>query len=105
MAALWICLFGPAVAIAGHAGLLVDRIETTRLLAAVGAFGVAASLVLALVEATWLVLAMTALLGVTFAIIQPAEFALVPLLSGADGSRRRTAMSRARATSVSPSGL
>jgi hypothetical protein len=39
VAALWICLFGPSVAVAGHAGLLVDRFETTRLLAAVSALG------------------------------------------------------------------
>jgi hypothetical protein len=35
VAALWICLFGPLVLVAGHAGLLVDRIEAGRLLALV----------------------------------------------------------------------
>ena len=29
VAALWICLFGPSVAVAGPAGLLVDRLEAT----------------------------------------------------------------------------
>jgi hypothetical protein len=33
VAALWICLFGPSIVVSGVAGLLVDRIETTRLLA------------------------------------------------------------------------
>ena len=42
VAALWVCLFGPSVAVAGHAGLLVDRIEATRLLAAVSLVGTAA---------------------------------------------------------------
>lgn len=84
VAALWVCLFGPSVLIAGYAGLLVDRVETTRLLAAVGALGIAVSLALVFVQETWFVLAMTVLLGVSFALIQPAEFALVPLLSGPD---------------------
>ena len=50
VAALWVCLFGPSVLIAGYAGLLVDRIETTRLLAAVGALGIAVSLALVFVQ-------------------------------------------------------
>jgi MFS family permease len=82
VAALWICLFGPSVAVAGHAGLLVDRIEATRLLAAVSVLGAAVAAVLGFATATGLVLALTALLGLVFAISQPAEFALVPLLAG-----------------------
>ena len=39
VAALWICLFGPSVAVAGHVGLLADRVEASRLLAAVSAIG------------------------------------------------------------------
>src|SRR5262245_34454763 len=39
VAALWICLFGPSVAVAGHVGLLVDRVEASRLLAVVSAVG------------------------------------------------------------------
>jgi Na+/melibiose symporter-like transporter len=84
VAALWVCLFGPSVLIAGHAGLLVDRVETTRLLGAIGAFGIVVSIALAMVQETSFVLAMTVLLGVSFAIIQPAEFALVPSVSGPD---------------------
>jgi Na+/melibiose symporter-like transporter len=82
VAALWVCLFGPSVLLAGHAGLLVDRIEATRLLAAVSALGAVAAAALALTGATAPVLALTVALGGVFAATQPAEFALVPLLSG-----------------------
>ena len=82
VAGLWICLFGPSVAVAGHAGLLVDRIEATRLLAVVSAAGAVIAGVLAFVDATAAVLALTALLGIVFAVSSPAEFALVPPLAG-----------------------
>jgi MFS family permease len=82
VAALWICLFGPSVAVAGHAGLLVDRVEATRLLAAVSLLGAVVAAVLAFTTATAVVLALTALLGLVFAVSQPAEFALVPPLAG-----------------------
>lgn len=83
VAALWVCLFGPSVLVAGHAGLLVDRIEATRLLAAVSAAGALAAGVLALLSGVGAILALTAALGVVFAISQPAEFSLVPPLAGA----------------------
>jgi hypothetical protein len=82
VAGLWICLFGPAVAVAGHAGLLVDRFEATRLLAAVSVLGGAVALLLGFMSATAAVLALTALLGLALAVSQPAEFALVPPLAG-----------------------
>lgn len=82
VAGLWICLFGPSVAVAGHAGLLVDRIEATRLLAAVSVVGALIAAALAFADSTAAILALTALLGVVFAISQPAEFALVPVLAG-----------------------
>jgi hypothetical protein len=82
VAALWICLFGPSVAVAGHAGLLVDRVEATRLLAAISALGAAVAAALAFTTGLAPVLALTALLGLVFAISQPAEFALVPPLAG-----------------------
>jgi hypothetical protein len=82
VAGLWICLFGPSVAVAGHAGLLVDRIEATRLLALVSGAGAVLAAVLAFVDTTAAVLALTAALGVVFAISSPAEFALVPVLAG-----------------------
>ncbi|HEY3492315.1 MAG TPA: MFS transporter, partial [Solirubrobacterales bacterium] len=82
VAALWICLFGPSVFVSGFAGVLVDRIETTRLLGMVSLGGAAVAVVLAFTSAVPLALALTALLGVVFAISQPAEFALVPPLAG-----------------------
>jgi predicted MFS family arabinose efflux permease len=82
VAALWICLFGPSIVVSGFAGVLVDRIETTRLLALVSAAGAVVAAVLAFASAVPLALALTALLGVVFAISQPAEFALVPPLAG-----------------------
>ncbi|HWM56066.1 MAG TPA: MFS transporter [Solirubrobacterales bacterium] len=82
VAGLWICLFGPSVAVAGYVGLLVDRLEATRLLAAVSALGALAAAALAFSSGIGLVLALTATLGVVFATSQPAEFALVPPLAG-----------------------
>lgn len=82
VAALWICLFGPSIVVSGFAGLLVDRIETTRLLATVSGIGAVVAALLAFTSAVPLALALTALLGVVFAVSQPAEFALVPPLAG-----------------------
>jgi hypothetical protein len=82
VAALWICLFGPSVIVSGFAGALVDRIETTRLLAVVSGAGATVAAVLAFTSTVPLALALTALLGVVFAVLQPAEFALVPPLAG-----------------------
>lgn len=84
VAALWVCLFGPSVAAAGLTGLLVDRLEATRVLAGVSALGAAA---LAVTGGIAPVLVLTTLLGVVFAVSQPAEFALVPLLAGERGIR------------------
>jgi len=82
VAALWICLFGPSVLVAGHAGLLVDRVEASRLLAVVSAAGAALALTLGFLDGLAPVLVLTTLLGVVFAISQPAEFALVPAIAG-----------------------
>ena len=84
VAALWVCLFGPSVLVAGHVGLLVDRVEATRLLALVSIAGVAAAAVLAFSGAVGPVLVLTAALGIVFATSQPAEFSLVPPLAGRD---------------------
>jgi Na+/melibiose symporter-like transporter len=84
VAALWICLFGPAVPLAGWAGLLVDRIEATRLLAAISAIGTVAAVALAFSDSLAPVLILTAALGAVFATSSPAEFSLVPPLAGED---------------------
>jgi hypothetical protein len=62
--------------------LLVDRVEATRLLAAVSALGTAVAAALGFTTETGLVLGLTALLGTVFAVSQPAEFSLVPPLAG-----------------------
>jgi MFS family permease len=82
VALLWICLFGPSVLVAGFAGVLVDRVETTRLLGLVSAVGAVVAVALAFTSAVPLALVLTACLGVVFAVSQPAEFALVPPLAG-----------------------
>jgi Na+/melibiose symporter-like transporter len=84
VAALWICLFGPSVPAAGWAGLLVDRIEATRLLAVVSAVGTVAAVAVAFSDSLAPVLILTAVLGLVFATSSPAEFSLVPLLAGKD---------------------
>jgi hypothetical protein len=83
VAALMICLWGPIVVLAPAAGLLADRIETRRLLiwASMAQALIAAALALTL-GSTAAILALAALLGVGFAVAQPAEFALVPVIGG-----------------------
>jgi len=83
VAALMICLWGPIVLLAPAAGLLADRVETRRLLmwASLAQAVIAAALALAL-DSTAAVLALAALLGAGFAVAQPAEFALVPVIGG-----------------------
>jgi MFS family permease len=84
MALLWICLFGPSVAVAGHAGWLVDRVETARLLAVVCAVGAVVATAAGFAGSTALLLGLTVVLGLVLAISQPAEFALVPAIAGRD---------------------
>jgi MFS family permease len=81
VAALMICLWGPIVVLAPAAGLLADRVETRRLLivASIAQAAVAAALALTL-DSTAAILALAALLGAGFAVSQPAEFALVPVI-------------------------
>jgi MFS family permease len=83
VAALMICLWGPIVLLAPAAGLLADRVETRRLLvwASLAQAVVAAALALTL-DSTAATLALAALLGAGFAVAQPAEFALVPVIGG-----------------------
>jgi MFS family permease len=83
VAALMICLWAPVVLLAPAAGLLADRMETRRLLicASLAQAVIAASLALAL-DSVPAILALAALLGAGFAVAQPAEFALVPVIAG-----------------------
>jgi Na+/melibiose symporter-like transporter len=83
VAALFIALWAPAVLLAGPAGLLVDRLEARGVLIAASLVQmlVAAGLALAL-DSVAAILVLAALLGVGFAVAQPAEFSLVPVIGG-----------------------
>jgi MFS family permease len=83
VAALMICLWLPIVVLAPVAGMIVDRIEArgVLLVASIAQAVVAASLALAL-DSVAAILVLAAVLGVGFAIAQPAEFALVPVVAG-----------------------
>jgi Na+/melibiose symporter-like transporter len=85
VAALFIALWAPVVVLAPVAGLLVDRFEARGVLLAASLVQmvIAASLALAL-DSVAAILVLAALLGVGFAVAQPAEFALVPPVAGDD---------------------
>jgi MFS family permease len=82
VATLLIALWAPSVVLAGHVGVLVDRVETTRLMAIVAAAQTVVAAALGFVDATAWILVLSALLGVGFAITQSTEFALVPAIAG-----------------------
>ena len=83
VAALFIALWAPVVVLAAPAGLLVDRLEARGLLvaASLAQVAIAAAMALAL-DSVAAILVLAALLGVGFAVAQPAEFALVPVIGG-----------------------
>ncbi|MBA3261214.1 MAG: MFS transporter [Thermoleophilaceae bacterium] len=83
VAALFVALWAPVVVLAPVAGLLVDRLETRRVLlvASLAQAAIAGALALAL-DSEVAILVLAVLLGIGFAIAQPAEFALVPLIGG-----------------------
>ena len=82
IAAMFICLWAPVVLLSGHAGLLVDRVETRRLLVVVSAAQAAVAAALALVGSLGALLALAVALGAGIAVAQAAEFALVPVVAG-----------------------
>ena len=83
VAALFIALWAPVVVLAPVAGLLVDRMEARGLLLVVSLLQavVAAAMAFAL-DSEAAILALAALLGTGFAVAQPAEFSLVPVIAG-----------------------
>ena len=83
VSALFLCLWGPVVALGGVAGRLVDRHENRRLLilGSLGQAVVVAAMALSLGSLPVL-LGLCALLGAGVAISSPAEFALVPAAAG-----------------------
>jgi MFS family permease len=74
----------PLVVFAPLAGLLVDRIETSRLLWVTSLAQAAIAAALAFTESIPLVLLLSFLLGTGFAVVQPALFAAVPHAVGED---------------------
>ena len=83
IAGLFLALWTPVVVLAPAAGLLVDRLEARAVLivASLAQAAVAASLAFVL-DSRAAILALAALLGVGFAVAQPAEFALIPAIAG-----------------------
>ena len=82
VALLFVAVWSPAVLLAGPAGLLTDRYEPRRVLLVVSLAQALVAVGLAFVGGSVAILALAALLGVGFALAQPAEFALVPAVAG-----------------------
>lgn len=82
VALLLICLWSPLAALAGHVGILVDRVETRLLAVVAGVFQAAIAAALAFASSLGAILALAVLLGVGVAVSSAAEFALVPHLAG-----------------------
>jgi predicted MFS family arabinose efflux permease len=82
VAFLFICLWAPLAILAGHVGVLVDRVETRGLAVWSGVFQAAVAVALAFASSLPSILGLAALLGVGVAVSSAAEFALVPLVAG-----------------------
>jgi MFS family permease len=82
VALLLICLWAPSVLLAGHAGVVVDRLETRTLAVLAGVFQAGVAAALAFVSSLGGILALAFVLGIGVTIASAAEFALVPLLVG-----------------------
>jgi MFS family permease len=73
VAAVFVALWAPIVALAGPAGLLVDRVDPRRVLIAAALAQAAVASVLAFTDGTAAVLVLLALLGCGAAVAQPAS--------------------------------
>jgi MFS family permease len=83
VSALFATTMVPVVALAPVAGLVVDRVESTRVLAWSSLLQAAVAAVLVLLSGDLAaVLALSALLSAGATVSQPAEFALVPVVAG-----------------------
>jgi MFS family permease len=92
IALLYIAFWAPSVVLAGHAGLLADRYDPRRVLFAVSVAQAGVAVGLGFVSDTSAMLGLAVLLGIGFAVAQPAEFALVPRVAG----EARLALANAR---------
>ncbi len=96
VAALLLGMWGPVVVLGGWAGALADRVENTRLLVLGAAAQAMVVLAMVLAGSPVAAVLLAPLLGAGSAIVQPAEFALVPVAAGrlgaaAAGARIETA--------------
>ena len=90
VSALIFALWGPVVLASGIAGALVDRFENRGIL--IGVSLGQAAVVLAMLDGIddlWALLPLMALLGLGVAVVQPAEFALVPAAAGSEADAAR----------------
>ena len=81
----------PPVILAPVAGLLVDRLETVRVLVVTALFQTAAAAVLAFTPGVLPTLALSFVLGAGVAVTQPALFALLPRAVGEDRTTQANA--------------
>ena len=82
VAVLLICLWTPLAVLAGHVGLLVDRLETRSLAIWSALFQAGIATALAFAHSPAVIYPLTIVLGIGVAVSQASEFALVPLLAG-----------------------
>lgn len=82
VALLFVAIWSPSIVLAGPAGFIADRFDTRRVLLVVSLAQAVIAVGLAFVPGTAAILGLAALLGVGFAVAQPAEFALVPRVAG-----------------------
>lgn len=82
IALLYVSFWAPSVVLAGPAGLLSDRHDPRRVLLLASVAQALVAVALAFASGTALILALATLLGIGFAVAQPAEFALVPRVAG-----------------------
>jgi MFS family permease len=82
IALLYFAIWAPSVVLAGPAGLLADRFDPRRVLLLVSLGQAVVAVGLAFVGGTGVILGLAVLLGIGFAVAQPAEFALVPRVAG-----------------------
>jgi MFS family permease len=82
VAVFLICLWSPMALLAGHVGVLVDRLETRSLAIWSAVFQAVIAAALAFAGSLAEILPLAVLLGVGVAVSGAAEFALIPLLAG-----------------------
>jgi MFS family permease len=88
VAALFVAVWSPAALLAAPAGLLADRVERRRLLAAASLVQAVAAGALAFAGSEVGIIGLAAVLGTFGAIAAPAEFSLVPAVVPAGEMRR-----------------